>query len=40
LAAGSPRVLENMEKVMELVEVFEKEPDLYNKMRAMIEGTR
>jgi hypothetical protein len=38
LAVGDPGLLEEMRKFLEMIELFEKKPVLFNKMKAMIEG--
>ena len=38
LAAADPKLLEHMQKAMELVEFFEKHPELFSKMKDMAEA--
>ena len=37
LMTDNPELLVKMKKIMEFVELFEKEPELFNKMRSMVE---
>jgi site-specific recombinase XerD len=38
LAVEDPKLLEEMKKFLELIELFEKKPDLFSKMKSMVEG--
>lgn len=38
LAVEDPRLLEEMKKFLELIELFEKRPELFSKMKSMVEG--
>jgi integrase/recombinase XerD len=38
LATEDPKVLEEMKKFLEMIELFEKKPELFSKMKAMVEG--
>jgi len=38
LATEDPKLLEEMKKFLEMIELFERKPELFSKMRTMIEG--
>lgn len=38
LGIEDPRMLEEMKRFIDLIELFEKKPDLFNRMRAIVEG--
>lgn len=38
LAVGDPELLKEMRKFLEMIELYEKKPALFNKMKALIEG--
>ena len=38
LAIEDPGALEDMKRFIEMIEIFQKKPELFREMRAMVEG--